>query len=211
MARIARPTVLTLALSVAAALGYLAYRGIASQQVEPATVQQLDPAAGDEEAAGVALVERLPDFVLDNLAGEPQSIGSWPGQPLLINFWATWCAPCLREIPMLKTLQDEHPWLTVVGIAVDRTEPVLAFAEQMQFNYPVLVGQSEAWEAAAAFGVNFYALPFTVFTAADGSVLGVHTGELHAEQLANVVAVLEDLRGQRIDLAEARSRLAGRM
>jgi hypothetical protein len=88
---------------------------------------------------------------------------------------------------------------------------VLTFAETMQFNYPILIGQSDAWEAAAAFGVDFYALPFTVFTAGDGSVLGVHTGELHPEHLENLTILLNDLREQRIDVAEARARLAGRM
>src|SRR5690606_40937128 len=141
-----------------------------------------------EEPAQVPLPDLLPHFELADLEGAPRSIHIWPGQPLVINFWATWCAPCLREIPLLKALQQENDWLTVVGIAVDRTEPVVEFAASMDFNYPILVGQAEGWEAAARFG-EFYALPFTVFTSADGHVIGVHTGELHAEHLENVQAV----------------------
>jgi hypothetical protein len=99
----------------------------------------------------------------------------------------------------------------IVGIAVDRHEPVARIAPDMQFNYPILVGQSDAWEAAGAFGVNLYALPFTVFTAAGGEVLGVHTGELHAEHLENLTAVLADLAAGEANVAEARARLAGRM
>ena len=79
------------------------------------------------------------------------------------------------------------------------------------FNYPILVGQSEAWEAAAALGVDVFALPFTVFTGADGALLGVHTGELHAEHLADFRAVIDDLAAARIGIQEARSRIAGRM
>jgi thiol-disulfide isomerase/thioredoxin len=205
-----RPALLTLALSAAAVLGYLSYRGVtADRSAEPQAAAQPE-VAGDALPAR-ELADQLPEFMLENLAGEPQSIASWPGKPLLINFWATWCAPCLREIPMLKEFQQSDDSLQVVGIAVDRRAPVLTFAETMQFNYPILIGQSDAWEAAAAFGVDFYALPFTVFTAGDGSVLGVHTGELHPEHLENLTILLNDLREQRIDVAEARARLAGRM
>lgn len=99
----------------------------------------------------------------------------------------------------------------VVGIAVDRLDPVVSFAEKMQFNYPVLVGQADAMEAAAAFGVDFFALPFTVFTDAVGNILGVHTGELHGEDLDNLAAVLDALGAGAIDLEEARARVAGRI
>jgi hypothetical protein len=112
---------------------------------------------------------------------------------------------------MLKELQTHRPDVQVVGIAVDRRDPVVGFAANMQFNYPILIGESAGWDAAAAFGVNVYALPFTVFTAPDGSVLGVHTGELHAEHLENLTAVLDDLKAGKIDLATARARIAGRI
>ena len=113
---------------------------------------------------------------------------------------------------MLKEFQTAHAdAMQVVGIAVDRREPVVGFADKMQFNYPILMGESDAWEAAAKFGVDFYALPFTVFTAADGSVLGVHTGELEPEQLENVTATLDDLTAGKITVTEARERLAGRI
>jgi thiol-disulfide isomerase/thioredoxin len=211
----ARPVLLTALLSGAAVVGYLSYRLLgppAAAPEEPAATIRLgeDPAAesADERSE---LAERLPEFSLETLAGTQQSIGSWPGKPLLINFWATWCGPCLREIPMLKELQARRPDLQVVGIAVDRREPVVGFAEKMQFDYPILIGESAGWEAAAAFGVNVYALPFTVFTAADGSVLGVHSGELHPEQLENLTAVLDDLKAGKIDLATARARVAGRI
>jgi thiol-disulfide isomerase/thioredoxin len=151
----------------------------------------------------------LPEFSLGNLAGEPQSIRSWPGKPLLINFWATWCGPCLREIPMLKELQTGRPDFQVVGIAIDKREAVVEFAAKMDFNYAILIGQSEAWEAAAALGVNIYALPFTVFAGADGALLGVHIGELHAEHLDRFRAVADDLSAGRITVEAAKDRLAG--
>ena len=199
MAR-SRPMLLTAALSAAAVLGYLAYRSLDSSDAPGGP----DAAATDAEPLAV---ETLPEFSLGNLAGEQQSIKSWPGKPLLINFWATWCGPCLREIPMLKELQTTRPDLQVVGIAIDKPDLVVAFADNMQFNYPILIGQSEAWAAAAQLGVNIYALPFTVFTGGDGSILGVHTGELHSEHLEAFSAVAADLAAGKIDVQQARARI----
>lgn len=199
MAR-SRPVLLTAGLSAAAVLGYLTYRLVSAP----------DAPGADEVAAAAAppAVAMLPDFSLANLAGEQQSIRSWPGKPLLINFWATWCAPCLREIPMLKELQASRPDLQVVGIAIDKPDLVAKFAGDIQFNYAVLIGQNEAWAAAGALGVNIYALPFTIFTGGDGSILGVHTGELHAEHLERFRAVVDDLAAGRIRVEQARSRIA---
>lgn len=210
MAR-SRPALLTAALSGAAILGYLAYRSLPAPQhsTEPVSSATqptaVDTSATSPEANAVTV---LPDFSLGNLAGEPQSIQSWPGKPLLINFWATWCGPCLREIPMLKDLQTSRPDLQIVGIAIDKRDAVVEFAGKMDFNYAILIGQSEAWAAAAALGVNIFALPFTVFTAADGSILGAHTGELHAEHLERFGAAIDELAAGTIDVAEARRRIA---
>ncbi|HUO68853.1 MAG TPA: TlpA disulfide reductase family protein [Gammaproteobacteria bacterium] len=218
MASKARPVLLTALLSGAALAGYIAFRlfvGPAPDAPESAQTLRFgeDPAAPDEhdDDSAAQLADSLPEFSLDTLAGTQQSIASWPGKPLLINFWATWCGPCLHEIPMLKQLQTRRADLQVVGIAVDKRESVVGFAANMQFNYPILIGESGGWDAAAAFGVNVYALPFTVFTAPNGAVLGVHTGELHAEQLDNLAAVLDDLKAGKIDIATARARIAGRI
>jgi thiol-disulfide isomerase/thioredoxin len=193
---------LTAALSAAAVLGYLTYRGLAGG------AGSREDGASPAAQAPAPAVETLPDFSLANLAGEQQSILSWPGKPLLINFWATWCGPCLREIPMLKELQTARPDLQVVGIAIDKPDLVTKFAADIEFNYPILIGQNEAWAAAGALGVNIFALPFTIFTGGDGSILGVHTGELHPEHLEAFRIVTEDLAAGKIDVAAARGRIA---
>ena len=127
----------------------------------------------------------------------------------MINFWATWCAPCLREIPLLKEFQETRSTapIQVVGIAVDHIEAVREFAAEMNFNYPVLVGQLGAMDAAARFGVDFFVLPFTVFTDTRERILGVHSGELHAEHLDELGDVLAALEAGEIDLDSARERL----
>lgn len=192
-----KPTLLTATLSAAALLGYLSYRGLQHIRApEPAGTTVSD-----------ALPDTLPDFSLEDLAGTQTPISRWSGRPLVINFWATWCAPCLREIPLLKAFQSEHPDIQVIGIAIDRLDPVVSFAEEMDFNYPIL--QADTMDAATAFGVSVFALPFTVFTAADGATLGVRTGEIHTEHLQNLSSVLDDLAAQHIDTIAARARVAG--
>jgi thiol-disulfide isomerase/thioredoxin len=213
MGKALKPSLVTLALSAAAVAGYVSYRFMTAGAPEPEAAPRAADSADMAESgdAPLALADELPEFSLENLEGERQSITTWSGEPMIVNFWATWCAPCLREIPMLKALQEENPWLTVVGIAVDRKDPVLQFAADMDFNYPILMGQTEAVNAAGSFGVEFYAMPFTIFTDAEGRTIGVHTGELHQAHLDNLLAVLNDLRQGRADVEEARARLAGRM
>ena len=196
MARSAR---LTLILSGTAIVAYLGYRAL------------LPPSdQGRAETPGIAaMVETLPEFSLEDLAGGERSIASWPGKALVINFWATWCVPCLREIPLLKEFQDTRGAVPVqvVGIAVDHLEAVREFADEMNFNYPVLVGQLEAMDAAARFGVDFFVLPFTVFTDTRERIVGVHSGELHAEHLDELRDVLNALEAGSIDLDGAREQL----
>jgi thiol-disulfide isomerase/thioredoxin len=207
MAR-ARPILATAVLSAAAALGYLSYRLIDGADAP----QPADVGAALQTQARMDLIERVPDITLEGLAGEPVALTSWPGKALVINFWATWCTPCLKEIPMLKALKEERNDVEIVGIAIfDDRDKVAAFARDMAFNYPALHGQSERGDATMAFGPVIQNLPFTLFAAPDGSMLGAHVGELKAEHLENFTAVVDDLAASRIDLAEARARIAGRM
>lgn len=154
-------------------------------------------------------VTKLPDFSLVDLHGQSHSISEWAERPLLINFWATWCAPCLREMPMLQTLQQERiaQPLEVIGIAIDRVADVEAFINETGVTYPILVGQSEAMEAAEKFGDSFVALPFTVFTSPGGDVLYLHSGELHLEQLREILSITDQVTNGQMTAAEARARL----
>ena len=121
----------------------------------------------------------IPDgYPLTDLDGQPGSLAAFKGRPLLVNFWATWCPPCRREIPLLKRIQAEHDTLTVVGIAVEDPAPVQELAQDMQFNYPILIGEQNAVDLAVALGIEFIGLPYTVLIDANGRVLQIHTGEL---------------------------------
>jgi thiol-disulfide isomerase/thioredoxin len=199
------PLTLTITLSLATLLGYGAYRIF----YLPDGPQGPKDTIGTTGARAIALPNALPEFELKDLDGQSVSIGQWSGEPMIINFWATWCAPCLREIPLLKQYQDAEPDVRVVGIAVDRPGPVSDFSAEMKFNYPILIGQSEAMAAATAFGVDVFVLPFTVFTTTSGATLGIHAGELHREHLDAYTETLAAIDGGRLDLAGARARLAG--
>ena len=162
------------------------------------------------EGAQPVVPAKLPDFSLADLAGKPTSVSSWNGKSLVINFWATWCAPCQREIPLLKTLATE--WggrnLTVVGIAVDHLDKVREFAGRFKIDYPLLIGEQDALDVAAQFGMASPAFPFTVFTDQRGEVVALFVGELHRPQADFILSQVQSLNQDRIRLPEARRAIA---
>ena len=141
-------------------------------------------AAAAAPGGGAQLVERVPAFQLADREGQMRSLADWQGQSLIVNFWATWCAPCRREIPLLQQIAREHraEGFEVIGIAVDFRDKVLAYADEMKIDYPLLIGEQEALDAAAAFGIESIGFPFTVFTDAQGRIVAAHMGELHAPE-----------------------------
>jgi thiol-disulfide isomerase/thioredoxin len=153
---------------------------------------------------------RLPDFSLNDLSGKSTSIAAWRGKSLVINFWATWCAPCRREIPLLKTVAADWAGrdLEVVGIAVDYADKVRQFTGQFKIDYPVLIGEQDALEIAAKFGMDSPALPFTVFTDRRGEVVALFLGELHRPQADLILSEVQNLNQERIQLPEARRAIA---
>ena len=150
-----------------------------------------------------------PAFSLPDLEGAPREFSEWEGKHRLLNFWATWCAPCRREIPLLKAFQDQHgaDGFQVLGIAVDYPEQVTSYAEQTEFNYPILIGQQEAMAVAESSGIEFIGMPFTMFVASDGEYIGAYIGELHQSHLDDVVNIMTRLDAGDITKDEARGAL----
>jgi thiol-disulfide isomerase/thioredoxin len=168
-----------------------------------------EPAA-ETTAPPARIPDTLPAFSLNDLQGRATPIANWAGKSLVINFWATWCAPCRREIPLLNTLAGE--WashdVTVVGIAVDYREKVLQFRDKFKIGYPLLIGEQDALDAAAKFGVASPAFPFTVFTDRRGEVVALFVGELHRPQANLIMSAVQSLDTGAVRLTQARQRIA---
>jgi len=153
---------------------------------------------------------RLPAFTLADLGGVPTPIAHWKGKSLVINFWATWCAPCRREIPMLGSLSAQ--WadrgIVVVGVAVDQSQAVASYAQELKIPYPLLVGEQDALDAALALGVASPVFPFTVFTDDAGEIVALYVGELHPAQADLILSRVQSVDRHELRLSEARRSIA---
>jgi thiol-disulfide isomerase/thioredoxin len=151
----------------------------------------------------------LPNISLADPGGIKHALSEWKGRPLLINFWATWCAPCRREIPLLKTIRLERAkdGIEIVGIAVDFRDAVQKYAREMSIDYPVLVGEQDGLEAIAAFGMDTV-FPFTVFADARGRIVTLKVGELHEDEARFILDRVKGIDTGRIDLAAAKKEIA---
>jgi thiol-disulfide isomerase/thioredoxin len=135
---------------------------------------------------------RAPEFVLNGLDGEAVSARQFAGQPLVINLWATWCPPCVREIPALVDFQQQ--WgeqITVLGVAYDNAEAVREFLPRFEVNYPIALADPFTDTLSAQLGNERDALPYTALVDANGIVRAVHSGEMNAEHLQEWAALLQ--------------------
>lgn len=178
---------------VAGAVGFAVYRvamqpkmedaaGLPQVSNETAAPAPSEPPSAEAQQTGTPDV--LPEFTLTDVEGNPRSIRSWTDKSMIVNFWATWCAPCRREIPYLKQLQkDSGPkGFQVVGVAVDVREDVLKYAKEIAIDYPLIMGEQDGLEAVGKFGLGSIGFPFTVFTDNQHRIIVTHLGELHPAQ-----------------------------
>ncbi len=121
-----------------------------------------------------------PGFTLRDVDGIPRTVDAWDGKVLVLNFWATWCQPCLREIPLFNRLQSEHgdAGLQFVGIAVDDLDAVREFLKTQTVAYPILAGQQDAIDIAQNYGNDIGVLPYTAIVDRSGRIRFVQFGEL---------------------------------
>jgi len=138
----------------------------------------------DDSVGGIG--DRARDFTLPDTAGQAHASTEWAGRVRVLNFWATWCPPCRREVPALIALQKEFGarGLQVVGIAMDEADLVADFAGEAGINYPLLIGQQDVVDLAIGFGNRHAALPYTVVIDREGRIAHVQVGEVTRERLA---------------------------
>jgi peroxiredoxin len=145
-----------------------------------------DPNAGSSAEGPAALVGKpRPPFTLGASDGRIVSAEDFDGDVLLVNFWATWCAPCRKEMPMLDEVHGQYAdrGLAVVGIALDDVARAREFAEGLGIGYTILVGAGDVMATGLAWGNRAGLLPYTVLVDRDGIVRWAHLGEIEREPL----------------------------
>ena len=152
-----------------------------------------EPIPGSQSPAAGSLVGDLrPDFTLANNKGEFVSLSDFEGKTVLLNFWATWCAPCREEMPMLVDLQRQHgaTGLQVIGIALDSQEKVKSFVSTYGITYPVLVGEADVFQTSAAYGNTEGVLPYSVLIDNQGIIRWKYAGIIKKDKIADLLSDL---------------------
>ncbi len=123
------------------------------------------------------------DWELPDQTGNLRRASEFDGQWQLVNFWASWCAPCIEEIPLLLDAQTRYPQLQLLGPAMDQIEAAQAAADRMGITYPILFGDVGVANWMTALGDTRGALPFSVLIDPEGIIRERHWGALKPAQL----------------------------
>jgi len=136
-------------------------------------------------AAGAEASEKLFSAVFPDADGRPQPLSQWRGRLLIVNFWATWCPPCVEEMPELQTIRDAYRdrGVEVIGIGIDNAVKVAAFRDRFGLTLPLLVAGVGGSDLNRALGNAGGALPYTVFVGRNGEIRERHLGQVKPEQL----------------------------
>lgn len=148
----------------------------------------LQPEGPDTKQA-IAAGDTRPEFELPGLDGNAHHVSQWDGKVVLLNFWATWCAPCREEMPMLNRMQAEYGerGFQVVGIALDSPASVQSFAEKLGIDYPILIDNATGDDLMRRYGNTHGVLPYSVLIGRDGTIKQILLGALHRDDLLPLV------------------------
>ena len=152
---------------------------------------------------------RRPDFSIADLNGVDRSISEWDGNAMLINFWASWCIPCKREIPMLNQLSTDHAEkdFQILGIAVDTADNVREFIKTTPLDYLTLADEDRSQDVANQFSNSFLVLPFTVFLDHQGRIFWMQVEEMHRNEVDAVLDRIWQLESGELDYEQAQEAL----
>jgi thiol-disulfide isomerase/thioredoxin len=129
---------------------------------------------------------------LPDLNNQPQSLAQWRGKVLVVNFWATWCAPCREEIPMFVKTQQTYvaKGVQFVGISIDQVDKTSEFARNFGINYPTLIGSFDTIALSRQAGNAKSVLPYTVILDRKGAIVATELGGLTEAKLTALIAPL---------------------
>lgn len=127
-----------------------------------------------------------------DLDGKPVALADFKGKPLVLNFWATWCPPCRKEIPDLVEIQNQYGerGVAIIGVAVEEKTRIPEFVRDNKINYLVLLGREQGIELLQALGNRSAGLPYTVVIDRQGDIVFVKRGALTRERLEQVLLPL---------------------
>jgi thiol-disulfide isomerase/thioredoxin len=133
----------------------------------------------------VAAAQSLFALTLQDAAGTAQPLAQWRGRPLVVNFWAPWCAPCVEEMPDLQRIRDDYRarGVEVIGVGIDSAARIRAFRDQHAITLPLLVAGAEGSSLGDQLGNTAGVLPYTVLIGADSRVIERKIGRIRPEEV----------------------------
>ena len=148
--------------------------------------------AGNTTNGNPLIGTRRPDMALPDLNGNKRDISEWDGKVLLVNFWATWCPPCRREMPGFIELREQYhaQGFEILGIAIDTPDLIKEFTDSLGVNYPILHGEIDAVAISSAYGNTAGGLPYSALIDREGNIRFLHTGELPKLRLETQIQAL---------------------
>ena len=173
-----RRHILTVGVAAAAALA-----GAGAAYWQDKQVASSEPAAPYKPASGD--LNDLWQMQFDTPDGSKLAMQSLKGKPLLINFWATWCPPCVEELPLLERFysQNKAKSVQIVGLAADKPDAVRTFLKKLPLTFPIGITDLSGIALSKSWGNLAGGLPFSVMLAADGRVLQRKMGKLSEDDL----------------------------
>jgi peroxiredoxin len=136
--------------------------------------------------------KRRPDFSLQDVDGKQRTLSEWDGKVLIVNFWATWCPPCRREIPAFIELMEhyESKGFAIIGVALDDRQAAVDFVDPMGINYPVLIADVDGIAISQQYGNKLGVLPFTVIVDRKGIIRHSLAREVEKEEAEKLILPL---------------------